>query len=34
MLFREPGVTLAADMQAMQHEAANCQGLTDFSHSN
>jgi len=34
MLFHEPGVMLAADMQAMQDEAANCQGLTDLSHSN
>ncbi len=34
LLLREPGVMLAANMQAMQDEAANCQGLTDFSHSN
>jgi len=28
MLFHEPGVMLAADMQAMQDEAVKCQGLT------
>ncbi len=28
MLFHEPGIMLAADMQAMQDEAVKCQGLT------
>ncbi len=27
VLFHEPGVMLAAHLQAMQDDAANCQGL-------
>ena len=34
MLFHKSDVMLAADMQAMQDEAANCHSLTVFGHSN